>query len=300
MTTDAPELQDDDEMDEICDLRLKIDMLERPRKLITKKTGISENQLKTDADRGKMSRGRQRKLAAAYGFKIAHPSWRNPNEKGATPKDKRADNIDRFGKYLSSLRKPEPVLVAGATKAALDEDFAKVRLEGLTTQYPSNLPGGLALLDQGDFEPRDIGAGMTVGLARFRLVVALPDRDGVSMRREEKQRRELGLRIEARGTDEKPKFDFIAEAPPLRGRWPSEEILGLCQGLAAGDNFEVVALARFDDAVVDFVDSAAAQLDHVWKEKLRVVLAKREALGNPDLDGWALLCKQTIRAAEGT
>jgi hypothetical protein len=300
MPIDPPELPDDDEMDEICDLRLKIDMLDAPRKRITDKTGISETQLKSDAHRGSMSRGRQRRLSAAYGFSIAHQSWRNPTERGTTSNDKRKDNSEQFSNYLRSLRRPAPVFLAGPTRPALDEDFAKVRLEGLTTQYPSNEPAGLALLDQGDFEPRDIGAGMKMGLARFRLIIGLPKRDGVSMRRDEKQRRDLGLQIEARGTDERPKFDFIAETPPLRGRWPSGEVLGLCRGLAVGDTLEVVALARFDDAVVDFVDCAAAPLDHVWKEKLRIALAKREALGNPDLQGWALLCKQTISVAEGT
>ncbi len=208
-------------IDAVADLGPKLDVLESLRKSLAAKMEINDNTLKSWVSRGRMPREVQQKLGETYGFSIDHRAWRE-------------GGVAEFRNYRRSQRKPALALIAEAPKA-LDEDFAKVRLAGLTaTQMQNQQEQGLVVFDQGDFEPCDLGAGITVGLSRFRLALTLPERPGVDMTRaegSERMRRENRVVIEARGTDDKPKFDFAADSPPLRGRWPEAEELGRLRGL---------------------------------------------------------------------
>lgn len=273
------DLGDENQKDAIVDLGPKLDLLERPRKTLANKVGINDNTLKSYMSRTPMPRDEQQKIGATYGFSIEHLAWRE-------------GSVSDFRKYLSSLTKPALALVAEAPKA-VDEDFAKIRLAGVNaTQMQNQQEQGLAVFDQGDFEPCDIGAGITVGLSRFRVELTLPARPGVDMKRSENARRGNRVRIDARGTDDKPKFDYVAEPAPLQGRWPEEEELGRLRGLESGDEIAVVTQVHLEDA---FVDATGAELDNVWKVKLCDALARNEILGRPDKRGWAPLCLQKIR-----
>jgi len=285
-------LPDDETIDSICDLSSKLDALDRPRKMIAAKTGIKEDTLKSDANRGSMSRARQRLIAAAYNFSVDHTSWRDPRPNG----DQRKDTIAQFRKYIFG---PGLAIVASASVTKLRKGFARLRVDGLNvTQSTPKRDEPLGLLDEGDLEPCDIGAGVKVGLAQFRLVIGLPERDGVAMRRSDRQTRaDKAIAVTARSTDEAPEFDYVATRPPFNGHFRGDEELGLCRGLQAGDTLEIVAKAMFDDA---FVEKDGPPLGDPLKERLREALSKIEAMGFADGDGWVILCSQQLKVREAS
>lgn len=282
----------------VRDLGSKLDILDKPRKVISAKTNIDEDTLKSDVSRGTMAPSRQNRIAQAYDFRVDHVSWRDCEGSEDTQASQSRDTVDHFRRYFLG---PGLKIVADTPRPQLGEDFAKVRVDGENPKQVRIRRGDpLALLDEGYFSPRDVGAGFKVGVGEFRLVAKLPKRKGVAMQRTKSQRRGAKVRVELAGTADEPKFDYFAEPPPMRGHWPEDEKLGLCRGLAAGDEIEIVAVAELVDAFVDRDGTALSeQSGKELKARLLEAMAKAEAMGQPDDSGFVVLCRQTLFVEEG-
>ncbi len=283
--------------EEIHCLKEKLAELDRTLALIEKKASLTKQALKSPANRGAMTPGLQTKIADAYGFSISSPAWRDRFATANTQLRDRKDTIERFQAYLRVLRGGRMKMVAAQPKPTVSPRFAKVHVDSLEgSQFPRKPEDPIKLTDEGEFEPRDIGAGILVGVSYFELEMSLPKREGVVMRRRETQRRGNSISVATRGTPDAPWFEFRTEAQWFRGHWAGGEELGECHGLMLGDRIEVVTKAPMSDiGLADDVEP----LDHPWKDRLREILAKREALGEGDDEGWVILCRQTLRTQGG-
>ena len=259
--------------------------------------GLKKGALKSPVSRGAMTPGMQKKIADAYGFSILSRAWRDRQAMANMQVEDRKDTIEHFKAYLRALRGGRMKMVAGLPKPTVSPRFAKVHVDSLEgSQFPRKPDDPIKLTDEGEFHPRDIGAGVLVGISYFELEVSfVPKRDGVVMRRAETQQRGKNIAVATRGTPDAPWFEFRTDEQPFEGHWAGGQELGECHGLMVGDRIDVVTKAPLADIRVA---GDVEPLGHPWKERLRDILAKREALGEGDDEGSVILCRQTLEVKE--
>ena len=183
------------------------------------------------------------------------------------------------------------VLIPGNTQCR-DQKFANVRITGPGSQVSTRPGEAIELFDEVHSEPRDIGAGMTIGLKSFDIDIALPERPGVAfMERRASPRGDLS--ITTLGTDDRPYFRYSVGTPPFKGRFfDRENALGRYIGGMPGDTLEVRMTVSLAVSVVSW---EGEELSNRNRQQLKEHFAKQHVLGAPNNNGEITLSKQTLK-----
>lgn len=283
----------------IYELRQKLDGMEQNHRKLIENTSIRESRLKANLleDRWRMNVEDQRELGRKFNFNIDWPEWRDPhasqNASGQTTRATAVKFLDRWREH--NKRSTELTLEALATKC-LHSRFASVRIDRLRASQLIPLSGDpFILCDEGDHEPRDVGAGFKVGLAGYELDFQLSSTGGGKLIDQGKQERAGNVVVEPRGTADKRWFLYSTASPPMRGHWEDSKPLVHYEGARHGDEIHVATKAGLEDCFVEFTGQP---LEEGNRRKLAEFLARKEGLGQLDAEGNAVLVRQTLRIKE--
>lgn len=299
----VPRQIDDDEVDFVYDLRRKLLLLDRGFAAISRTTArhpatrIPDSTLKTASVASRISRRCQRILAYFYDFDPGWREWRDPDSSEATPERERRHPKEAFeARWREHKRRNVELALEAGTTECLKPRFASVRLDGLRASQYVRQPGDpFILCDEGDHEPRDLGAGFRVGLARYELDFQLSSKDGGKLIEQDEPDRLGCVAVTPRGTADQRWFLYSTQTPPIRGRWEGSKPLVHYEGAQPGDVIHVEAKAALEDGFVEF---SGEPLGDPNREKLAEFLARKEGIGRPDADGYVLLVRQTLRIKE--
>jgi hypothetical protein len=283
----------------IHELRQKLEGMEPVHRALIEKTSVTEPSLKSDLyeDRWRMNLENQLEFAGKYNFKIDWPQWRDhdatQDAKGQSIRATAAKFLVRWREY--NRRDVELILEAGTTEC-LKKRFASIRVDCLRASQHTYLPGDpFVLCDEGDLEPRDLGAGFKVGLQRYELDFQLSSTTGAKLIDHGEQQRLGNIDVIPRGTADKRRFICSTPSPPMRGHWEDAKPLANYEGAQIGDVIQVEMRAELDDS---FVENSGEPLEAGNRLRLAEFLAALEGLGRPDEDGFVTLVTQKLRVGE--